>query len=132
MATLRRLLEKTIELNEIITTTTSEVIDLDGAQSISVQCVVDVTTPAAKQFDSGESQVTTITFDTKANTSAGDYVVIYDTAGLAWAVAADLDGDDAEPTGATWVSIPASRKAQVNLSAATSAAEVAAAFETAF
>lgn len=128
----KRLIEKNYELNELTTTTTTDEIDLNEAKTFSVQAVIDVNTPSAKTFDSGESEVTTLTFANKAGTAAGDYVVIYDTTGEAWAVAADLDGDDPEPTGAIWDAIPAAQKGQADLTAATDAASVAAAFELAF
>ncbi len=76
--------------------------------------------------------VHTHTYDTKANTTAGDYIVQYDTAGTAWAIAADVTGSDAEPTGAVWVAIPAANKGQADISADTTAANVAARFETAW
>jgi len=76
--------------------------------------------------------VQTLTFDTKANTGDGDYVVLEDTAGVKWAVAADKTGVSAAPTGAIWTAIAANKKTQANLSAATTAADVAAAFEAAF
>jgi hypothetical protein len=76
--------------------------------------------------------VQTLTFDTKANTGDGDYVVVYDTSGTAWAVAADKTGSSAEPTGAIWTAIPAANKAQADISGDTTAANVAASFETAF
>jgi hypothetical protein len=78
------------------------------------------------------ANVDTITFATKAGTTAGDYVVVYDVNGLGWAIAADVTGSDAAPTGAIWTAIPAGRKAQADISGDTSAADVAARFETAF
>lgn len=114
----------------------SETIDLfgssGGANRFSIQAVYDVQTPSAKTFDSGGAEVDTGTFAAQADTDPGDYIVIYDTAGLGWALAADITGSDPEPTGAVWVAIPAARKAQVDLSAATDAASVATAFATAF
>jgi hypothetical protein len=129
----KRIIEKDI-LSAVTSTEAgnSGAIDLAGASKYSCQAVYDVQAPTAKTFDSGGAEVDTATFDTQANTDSGDYLVIYDTAGLAWAVAADLTGSDPEPTGAVWVSIPAARKAQVDLSAAVTAANVAAAFEAAF
>lgn len=128
-----RLIEKDI-LADIESTAagSSEIVDLNGASKFSCQAVYDVITPSAKTFDSGGAEVDTATFDTQANTDPGDYLVIYDTEGLAWAVAADISGSDPEPTGAVWVSIPAARKAQVDLSGATTAATVATAFQNAF
>lgn len=114
----------------------SEVLDLfgqsGGANRYSIQAIYDVQTPSAKTFDSGGAEVDTATFQAKASTNAGDYLVIYDTAGLAWAVAADLTGSDPEPTGAVWESIPAERKSQVDLSSATTDAQVSTAFQNAF
>lgn len=130
-----RLIEKTLEFSSAYSGIT-EAIDVAsaGGDSFSLAAVIDVDTPSAKTFDSGESQVTTLTFAAKASTTAGDYVVIYDTAGLGWAIAADITGTDPEPTGAVWTSIAAGRKAQVDLSNVliVTAAEVAAAFEIAF
>jgi hypothetical protein len=113
----------------------SEVVDLfkyGGADKFSAQAIYDVI--AAKTFDSGGAEIDTGTFDTKANTDPGDYIVIYDTAGLAWAIAADVSGTDPEPTGDVWVSIPAAQKAQVDLSNVliVTAANVATAFQDAF
>lgn len=101
------------------------------ARSLSCQAVYDVQAPTAKTFDSGGVEIDTFTFDTQANTDAGDYMVVYDTEGLAWAAAADLTGTDPEPTGAIWTAIPAARKVMVDLSAAITADDVAEAFSDA-
>lgn len=109
----------------------SDVVELDGCDVGTLQIVAGAIV-GAKTFDSGEIETGTITFDTKANTDAGDYVVIYDVNGDAWAVYADLTGTDPEPTGAVWDSIPAGRKAAADISADTTAAEVSLSFVTAF
>lgn len=101
------------------------------ADRFSCQAVYDVQAPSAKTFDSGGVEIDTFTFDTLANTDPGDYMVVYDTTGLAWAAAADVTGTDPEPTGAVWVAIPAAQKVQVDLSGAVSAADVAEAFSDA-
>jgi hypothetical protein len=128
-----RLYEKTISL-ETAAPTTSEWIDIGGlgADSFSVVSPVVVSTPTAKTFDSGVAEVDTATFQAKADTDPGDYLVIYDTTGEAWAIAADITGSDPEPTGAVWAAIPAAQKAQVDLSGASTAATVATAFQNAF
>lgn len=113
-------------------TQNGEAVSLAGMNGFACTVEATVSTPSAEEFLAGESEVTTLTFDTQANTDAGDYVVIYDTEGLGWAVAADLSGEDEEPTGAVWTAIPAGRKAMADISAASTAAEVAAAFELAF
>lgn len=127
-----RLIEKTEDFASAFTARSS-VLDVGavGGDSVSLVALADVDTPSAKTFDSGTAEVDTFTFLAKASTGAGDYMVVYDTAGLAWAAAADLTGSDPEPTGAVWTSIPAGRKVQVDLSAETTDAEVAAAFATA-
>lgn len=115
----------------------SEVVDLfryGGASKFSAQAIYDVTSYSAKTFDSGGAEIDTATFAAKASTGDGDYMVVYDTAGLAWAIAADLTGSSPEPTGAVWDAIPAGQKAQVDLSSVliVTDAEVATAFQDAF
>lgn len=127
-----RLIEKDIMADLTTAGGDSEIVDLNGATKFSCQAIYDVSSPSAKTFDSGGAEVDTATFDTQANTDPGDYLVIYDTAGLAWAIAADITGSDPEPTGAVWVAIPAAQKAQVDLSGAGTAAQVATAFQDAF
>lgn len=122
----------TLTMAEASAATSSETVDLAGGAGFSIIGTVTVSTPTAKTFDSGTAAVTTLTFATKAATAAGDYIVIYDTAGLAWAVAANKTGSDPAPTGAIWTAIPAGRKAQCDISAASTAAQVAAAFELSF
>lgn len=73
-----------------------------------------------------------LTFDTFANTTDIEYVVLIDKDGLQWAIAADKTGSSVAPSGAVWTAIPAGRKAQVDISGDTTAANVADAFVTAF
>jgi len=80
----------------------------------------------------GNVEVQTVTFDTKANSTAGDFVVVYDTTGQAWGISLDVAGTDPEPTAAAWLAIPAANKVHVDISGATTAAEVAAAVEVVF
>lgn len=83
-------------------------------------------------FSAIDAQVQLLTFPTKAGSTDGDYVVITDKNGLEWAIALDKTGAAAaEPTGAAWADIPAGRKDYVDISAATTAASVAALIETA-
>jgi hypothetical protein len=96
--------------------------------SISLACGIDA---AAKTAVTGTSAVQTATFAAKAATTAGDHIVITDTNGATWAVALDVTGSDAEPTGAVWASIAAARKVNCNISTATTGAQVAALVETA-
>lgn len=116
----------------VVGDTYSDKISIERAETLSIQTVVDVDTPSAVTFDSGEAEVTTITFEAKADTDPGDYVVIPDTDGNLWAISLDVAGSDPEPTGDVWASIPAGRKVHVDISGTTTAASVAAAVETAF
>ncbi len=92
----------------------------------------DTSSFSNKTFDTGVAEVATLTFLTKANTDDGDYIVVSTQDGTEYAVAVDLTGSSAEPTGAIWVAIPAAQKTQADINAETSAADVAAVFELAF
>lgn len=107
-------------------------VGMNQYDTAAVEFTYDVVSPSAATFLAGESEISTMTFEAKASMVEGEYLVVYDTAGLAWAIAADISGTAEEPTGAIWVAIPAARKAQVDLSGTSTAASVAAAFETAF
>jgi len=110
----------------------SSAFDLDGASSFCCVAPITVGAPAAKTFLGGESEINTLTFEAQADMVDGEYVVVTDTNGDNWAIAADLTGSSAAPTGAIWTAIAAGKKAQVDLSGATTAITVAAAFEVAF
>jgi hypothetical protein len=79
----------------------------------------------------GEYAVQELTFLAKASCVSRDFVVLYDASGNAWAAAVDLTGSDADPSAQKWSDVASARKVKVNISAATTAASVAAAFETA-
>lgn len=73
-----------------------------------------------------------LTFPAKIGATGGDYVVVSDGNGLSWAVALNVSGADAAPTGAAYVAVAAARKVNLDISATTTAATVAAAVKTAF
>lgn len=105
--------------------------DVDAASPyVDVRVVSNLGDPTATTI--GAVEVQTVTFDTKANSTAGDHVVVYDTAGTAWGISLDITGSDAEPTASTWTAIAAANKVHVDISGATTAAQVAAAVETEF
>lgn len=79
--------EKNYEVDNVTTTTTSTVVDVQRLDSFSIQAVVDVNTPAAVTFDSDTNEVQTLTFDTKANTTHQDLVIVEDAAGVSYAIA---------------------------------------------
>lgn len=101
-------------------------------ERFALQAVIDDTTPSNKTFDNGTSEVTTLTFPSKAGSTGGDYFVVFDTAGLGWAAALNKSGSDPVPSGAVWTAIASGRKVNVDISSATTAAQVAALVETAF
>lgn len=105
---------------------------LDHIALVDIMTSITAANGANKTFDTGTMEVQTLTFPAKAASTDGDYVVFYDQAGNAWAVALDKTGlAAAEPTGAAWTAIPAGRKTYVDISGGTDAASVAALIETA-
>ena len=62
------------------------------------------------------ANVETVTFDTKANSTAGDHIVLYDSQDRAWGISLDITGVDPEPTASTWTAIAAGRKTHVDIS----------------
>lgn len=120
-------------------------VNVKSAKGYGIFISTTVATPAATTFDSGTAEVTditclaeagvcevqTLTFETKANSDSGDYVVVYDNEGRKWAVSVDKTGSAAEPTGAIWSAIESQFKSHVDISGATTAAQVAALMETA-
>lgn len=93
-----------------------------------IACDLDNT---AKTAITGRAATQTATFAAKAATTAGDHIVITDTNGALWGIALDVTGSDPEPTGPIWASIAAGKKVNVNISTATTGAQVAALVETA-
>jgi hypothetical protein len=98
------------------------------------QILIDVSVPPGQVrlvFTSLDFETQTLTFPAKAASTGGDYIVFYDGNGLSWAAALNKSGADAAPTGAIYTAIPSGRKVNVDISAATTAASVAALVETA-
>ncbi len=77
------------------------------------------------------AEVQTLTFLAKASCVAGDFMIFYDTSARQWAVSVNKSGTDVAPTAEGYLAIPAARRAHVNISSATTAAQVAALYETA-
>lgn len=59
MTALSRIVDRNDEVNSVITTTTSSALPLDRAEMLSVQCVIDVDTPAAAVFTAAASDICT-------------------------------------------------------------------------
>lgn len=80
----------------------------------------------------GTFSIQSLTFPALAAATSGDHVILYDASGAAWGISLDKTGSAPQPTGALWTAIPAGKKCHVNISAATTGSDVAAAVETAF
>lgn len=80
----------------------------------------------------GTSEVATFTFVQKSSCVDGDFGLVTDTSGNKWAFAIDTTGSAPEPTSALWTAVPAARKVNVNVSAATTSTDVSLAVRNAF
>lgn len=71
------------------TVSTSHDLDLNamGADQLAIQVIYTDATPSAATFDAAVYEVQTLTFDTKANTTHQDLVIVSDAAGLTYAIA---------------------------------------------
>jgi hypothetical protein len=78
-----------------------------------------------------KKNIETLTFPAKAAVTAGDHIVVYDTNDVAWGISLNKSGTDPEPTGAIWAAIPAAKKVHVDISGATTGANVATLVEAA-
>lgn len=85
---------------------------------------------AATTALTGKSEVATFTFVAKASCTSGDFAVITDTSGNQWAFSVDVTGSAPEPTSALWTAIPVARKAHIDISGATTDANVATAIQS--
>lgn len=101
--------------------------------SANAQFLMQLTLPPGQvrmTYTSLDLVIQTLTFPTKAGATDGDYIVVEDSAGTSWAVGLDTTGGAAQtPTGAAWVA--ADYKDYVDISADTTAADVAASAEVA-
>ena len=99
------------------------------AGRVQVVCDVD---GDAKTCLTGANQVDRLTFVAKASCTAGDFFVVTDTAGVKWAASLNITGTDPTPTSASYSAIPAAKKIHVDISGATTDANVATAVRAAF
>lgn len=125
-------LKETATTTNIVTTENGTPHDVSKAKLISLQSIVDVNTPSAKTFVAGVLDKWTLNFPAFASVTDREYFVVYDTAGLGWAIYLDKTGSSAVPTGAIYTAIASGRKAKADISGDTTAAQVAARVETAF
>jgi hypothetical protein len=118
------------DFNKAVASSQSQTVDLDGVYSFSLQANYVDAAPAVKTFTSDTFEVQTLTFPAFAGVTDGDYIVVENAAGVKYAVYADKTGSTVAPTGAIYLA--ATHKVKANISADTTAAQVAARFETAF
>lgn len=111
---------------QTLAATTSQTIDLRPyAGGVTLQVNYANATTAAKTFASGLQEVDRITFAALAGTADGDYFIVNDYLGAAWAVALDTTGGGANtPTGAAWLAVPAANKVYTDVSSATTGTDV--------
>jgi hypothetical protein len=81
---------------------------------------------------SGKKEKTRITFPAFAGATSGDHVIFQDHAGVSWAISLDKTGSAPAPTGALYAAIAAGKKVHVDISSATTAADVCTAVKTAW
>lgn len=86
----------------------------------------------AKTALTGASEAATFTFVQKSSCTAGDFAIVTDSAGVKWAFSIDTTGTDPTPTSALYTAIPAAKKIHVDISGASTNAQVAAAVRAAF
>jgi hypothetical protein len=87
--------------------------------------VANTAQDAATTAVTGTNEDAKLTFVAKASCTAGDFAIITDTSGNEWAVSVDVAGTDPEPTSALWSAVPSARKVHVDISGATTDANVA-------
>lgn len=128
----RRIISSSVALTDVITTSNTSSIKIEDVDNVVFVATITEDTPAAKTFVAGVLDVNTYTFPTQADSTGGDYSVVYSQDGSAWAIWLDKSGADAAPTGAIYTAIPAAKKGRADISGDTTAAQVAASVETAF
>lgn len=126
MGALQLTYNSTALASQTFASTTSQIIDLTKYPgNVSLQVNYSDGTTGAKTFTSGVQEVDKYTFAAKASTGDGDYFVVYDYVGNAWAVALDTTGGGANtPTGAAWTAIPADHKVYTDVSGATTGTDI--------
>lgn len=125
-----RTISQPTELNGVVSTIQSKVIELVDTLGISVQADYTNVAPAAKTFVSGLAEVDTVTLPAFAGFTDRDYVVVYTAAGVSYAVYGDKTGTSIAPTGAAYLA--ATYKVKANISSDTTATNVCDRFRTAF
>jgi hypothetical protein len=117
-------------LNGSVASLQSAVYDLSNVDAISVQVNYADDAPTTKTFVAPVAEVQTITLPAFAGFTDRDYVVLYDTTGVSYAVYGDKTGTSIAPTGAAYLA--ATYKVKANISADTTATQVCDRFRTAF
>lgn len=87
--------------------------------------VANVAQDAVTTAVTGTNEDAKLTFVQKSSCTSGDFAIITDTSGQEWAVSVDKTGSAPVPSSALWSAVPAARKIHVDISGATTDANVA-------
>ncbi len=109
-------------LRAVYTNTASGV---QTVSTISDESAVAQTEDVTCNDDTSVYSVASFTFPALADATGGDYVVFYRWTGQAFAVALNVSGTDPDPTGATWLSVGATQRVNIDISGATTDNDVA-------
>jgi len=123
--------DKLLDAVDVVVTQDSDVLDMTHLVLADMTATVAANNPADETFDTGVMDVKTFTFPAKAGVTDGLHVIFYEPDGTAWAFALDTAGTTAPSSSTAWDAIAGANKVVVDLTAATSAADVAAAVEAA-
>lgn len=107
--------------------TTAQIQTITLVAEAAVRDLDTITFPKPEQYN-----IDTFQFSSLSSSTARDYIVVYRPNGSAYAASLNKSGSDAEPSGAIYSAIPASRKTHVNISTAVTAYDVANRVKTAF
>ena len=123
----------TLALQDVYKELHSCQVTLVGAtnEGLTAQVLSDSVSSSSIAFEFASTAITngtansgTITTPATAGVTDEEFVIMEASNGLTWGWAYDKTGTSAEPSDALWTAIPADRKAQVDISGDTTAAEV--------
>lgn len=122
---LKNLLERDFQVDATVApgaTGYSDSQDVSGMETIFVQS--KITSPVDSPFLSGTARAT-FTMPSLAASVASEYLFFYDSVGNSWCAALNKTGADPDPTGNPWGTTSVGRRVKVDISGATTAAQVA-------
>lgn len=123
--------DKLLDAVDVVVTQNSDEIDMTHLVLADMTATIAANNPSDETFDTGVMDIKTFTFPAKAGVTDGDHIIFYEPDSTAWAIALDTAGTTAPSSSAQWDAVAAGNKVVVDLTTATTAAEVAALVETA-